>query len=74
MVTMIMIPLPSESMKCLTSPSWDLHETHDLVRKRFDRKQELLVRECTRSIVDCQRFGHFYYQEVLRLAKSFERK
>lgn len=54
--------------------SWQLPETHDLVRKRFDRKQELLVRECTRSIVDRQNFGRFHYHEVRRLAKSFERK
>ena len=53
---------------------WNLFETHDLVRKRFDRKQELLVRDCTRSIVDRQNFGRFHYHEVLRLAKSFERK
>lgn len=53
---------------------WDRSETHELVRKRFDRKQELLVHECTRSIVDRQNFGHFHYHEVRRLAKSFERK
>lgn len=53
---------------------WQLPETHDLVRKRFDRKQELLVRECTRSIVDRQNFGRFHYHEVRRLAKTFERK
>lgn len=54
--------------------SWNILETHDLVRLRFDRKQELLVRECTRSIIDRQNFGRFHYHEVLRLAKSFERK
>lgn len=53
---------------------WSLPETHDLVRKRFDHKQESLVRECTRSIIDRQNFGRFHYHEVRRLAKSFERK
>jgi hypothetical protein len=53
---------------------WHLPETHDLVRKQFGRKQELLVHECTRSIVDRQNFGRFHYHEVRRLAKSFERK
>ncbi len=53
---------------------WDLSETHTLVRNRFDRKQEFLVRECTRSIVDRQNFGRFHYHEIRRLAKSFERK
>jgi hypothetical protein len=52
---------------------WNLPETHDLVRRRFGHKQELLVRECTRSIVDRQRFGRFHYHEACRLAKSFER-
>ncbi len=51
---------------------WNLSETHDFVLDRFGGKQVLLVRECTRSIVDRQNFGRFHYHEMLRLATSFE--
>lgn len=53
---------------------WDLSETHKLVGARFGRKQEQLVRESTRSIVDRQNYARYHYSETRRLSRYFERK
>lgn len=54
--------------------SWDLKETHSLVRLAFGNEQEKLVQECTRSVNDRKAFSSYHFKETIRLTKSFERK
>lgn len=52
---------------------WDLEETYRLVRTRWGRDQEKLVRESARSINERKDFASYHFREAVRLSKTFER-
>lgn len=54
--------------------SWDLSETHSLVRKIFGVAQEQLTSQSTRSVNDRKSFAYDHFAEAMRLSRDFDRK
>lgn len=54
--------------------TWDLQETHRLIREVFGKDHEKKAKESIRSITDRQAFASYHFAEVLRLTKSLETK
>jgi hypothetical protein len=54
--------------------SWDLNQTHALVRRIFGRTQEALTQASTRSVNDRKAFSSYHFTEAMRLSKEFEKK